>query len=198
MDQPYNRILVFAGSARSKSLNKRLARFAAGRVEAIGGEATFIDLRDYPMPLYNGDLEQEQGVPDYVRHLKNLLAEHSGLIVVSPEYNGFITPLLKNTLDWLSRPDGDEDGLALFRNRVGCVLSASPGGFGGMRSLALARQLLTNLGVTVLPDQLAVPRAAQAFTDDGELADQGTRERLDQVCQRLVETLGRLNPPAAR
>lgn len=198
MDQACNRILVFAGSARSGSFNKRLARLAAGRVEAAGGQATFIDLRDYPIPLYDGDLEREQGIPAPARHLKDVLAEHSGLIVVSPEYNGFITPLLKNTLDWLSRPDGDQDGLALFRNRVGCVLSASPGGLGGMRSLALARQLLTNLGVTVLPDQLGVSRAAKAFTDDGELADPGARERLDQVCHRLVETLDRLNPPAGR
>lgn len=160
--------------------------------------ATFADLRDYPMPLYDGDLEREQGVPEHARRLKALLADHTGLVVVSPEYNGFITPLLKNTLDWLSRPDDDREGLALFRNRVACVLSASPGGFGGMRSLALARQLLTNLGVTVLPDQLAVPRAAQAFTDAGDLADQGTRERLDQICHRLVETLNRLNPRAGR
>ncbi|MDN3516378.1 NAD(P)H-dependent oxidoreductase [Aquisalimonas lutea] len=198
MDQSHNRILVFAGSARAESYNKRLARLAASRVDNAGGRATLVDLRDFPIPLYDGDLEHEQGIPDHARRLRAMLAEHSGLVVVSPEYNGFITPLLKNTLDWLSRPDGDEEGLALFRNRVACVLSASPGGFGGMRSLALARQLLTNLGVTVLPDQLAVPRAAQAFTDNGDLADQGAGKRLDQICHRLVETLERLNPRAER
>lgn len=194
MDQTDNRILVFAGSARAESFNKRLARLAASRVERVGGQATFVDLRDYPIPLYDGDLEREQGIPEHARRLKALLAEHAGLVVVSPEYNGFITPLLKNTLDWLSRPDGDEDGLALFRNRTACVLSASPGGFGGMRSLALARLLLTNLGVTVLPDQLAVPRAANAFTEAGDLADEKTLERLDGICGRLVETVDRLNP----
>ena len=194
MNQPVNRILVFAASARTQSFNKRLARLAAAAVERAGGSATFIDLREYPIPLYDGDLEREHGIPEQARRLKAMLAGHAGLIVVSPEYNGFITPLLKNTLDWLSRPDGDEDGLALFRDRVACVLSASPGGFGGMRSLALARQLLTNLGVTVLPDQLAVPRAAQAFTDKGDLADEKTAQRLDQICARLVDTLGRLNP----
>lgn len=197
MDKTPNRILVFAGSARTESFNKRLARLAAARIEHAGGRTTFVDLRDYPMPLYDGDLEREQGIPEHARRLRALLAEHTGLVVVSPEYNGFITPLLKNTLDWLSRPDGDEDGLALFRNRVGCVLSASPGGFGGMRSLALARQLLANLGVTVLPDQLAVPRAAKAFTDSGELADEGSRQRLDQIAYRLVDTLARLDPAAA-
>ncbi len=134
MNPTDNRVLVFAGSARAHSYNKHLARLAATRVEDAGGQATFVDLRDYPIPLYDGDLEQEQGIPEHARRLKELLATHAGLIVVSPEYNGFITPLLKNTLDWLSRPDGEENGLALFRNRVACVLSASPGGFGGMRS----------------------------------------------------------------
>lgn len=197
MTQPANRILVFAGSARTASYNKRLAQLAATRVDEAGGRATFADLRDYPMPLFDGDLEAEQGLPEHARRLRRLLAGHAGLVVVSPEYNGFITPLLKNTLDWLSRPDGDEEGLALFRDRVACVLSASPGGLGGMRSLALARQLLTNLGVTVLPDQLAVSRAGQAFSDDETLADPGSGERLDQICRRLVETLERLHPHPA-
>ncbi|MFV8834426.1 NAD(P)H-dependent oxidoreductase [Aquisalimonas sp.] len=189
-----SRILVFSGSARTESFNKRLARLAAESVEQQGGEATFVDLRDYPMPFYDGDLEQASGVPEHARRMKALLAEHQGLIVASPEYNGFITPLLKNTLDWLSRPDGEENGLALFQGRVACVVSASPGGFGGMRSLTLARQLLVNLGVTVLPDQLAVPRAHQAFDENGRFTDDGTRQRLDQLCARLVDTVGRLHP----
>ncbi|SEO90538.1 NADPH-dependent FMN reductase [Aquisalimonas asiatica] len=187
------RILVFSGSARADSFNKRLARMAAASVQQQGGEATFVDLRDYPMPLYDGDLEQASGVPEHARRMKALLAEHQGLIVASPEYNGFITPLLKNTLDWLSRPDGEESGLALFQGRVACVVSASPGGFGGMRSLALARQLLVNLGVTVLPDQLAVPRASQAFDETGGFVEDGNRQRLDQLCARLVETVDRLH-----
>ncbi len=198
MDPTNNRVLVFAGSARANSYNKQLARLAATRVEHAGGQATYVDLRDYPIPLYDGDLEEEHGIPEHARRLKELLSTHTGLIVVSPEYNGFITPLLKNTLDWLSRPDGEQNGLALFRNRVACVLSASPGGFGGMRSLGLARQLLTNLGVTVLPDQLAVPRAGDAFSDDGNLVDPASLRRLDQICRRLVDTLARLNPHAGR
>ncbi|MCC5859149.1 MAG: NAD(P)H-dependent oxidoreductase [Ectothiorhodospiraceae bacterium] len=196
MDPTNNRVLVFAGSARTNSYNKQLARLAATRVEHAGGRATFVDLRDYPIPLYDGDLEEEHGIPEHARRLKELLSTHTGLIVVSPEYNGFITPLLKNTLDWLSRPDGEQNGLALFRNRVACVLSASPGRLGGMRSLGLARQLLTNLGVTVLPDQLAVSGAGEAFSDDGNLADPASLRRLDQICHRLVDTLARLNPHA--
>lgn len=190
------RILVFAGSARENSFNKRLARLAAERVEHVGGQATFIDLRDYPLPLYDGDLESREGLPANVRSLQALLAKHQGLLLASPEYNGFITPLMKNTLDWISRPDGENSGLALFADRVAAVVSASPGALGGMRSLALLRQLLSNLGVTVLPNPLAIPRAAQAFSEAGELADEGQRERLDAVCKRLVSTLAKLHAEA--
>lgn len=182
-------ILVFAGSARKDSLNKKLARVAAASARQAGAEVTLVDMRDYPIPLYDGDLEAEQGIPENARALRKLMASHRGLIIVSPEYNGFITPLMKNTLDWISRRDGDEDGLALYRNKIGLVLSASPGGFGGMRSLILIRQLLSNLGVTVLPDQLAVPRAQQAFDDAGELIDAAQRATLDKMTRRLVDML---------
>ncbi|MCE8025663.1 NADPH-dependent FMN reductase [Billgrantia aerodenitrificans] len=186
------RILVFAGSAREHSFNKRLARLAAERVKHVGGLATFIDLRDYPMPLYDGDLESREGLPANARSLQALLAEHQGLLLASPEYNGFITPLMKNTLDWMSRSDGENSGLALFAERVAAVVSASPGAFGGMRSLALLRQLLGNLGVTVLPNPLAIPRAGQAFSEAGELVDESQRQRLDALCRRLVTTLAKL------
>ncbi|MBA2777738.1 NADPH-dependent FMN reductase [Billgrantia kenyensis] len=187
------RILVFAGSAREQSYNKRLARLAAERVEQAGGLATFIDLRDYPLPLYDGDLENHEGLPANARSLQALLAEHQGLLLASPEYNGFITPLMKNTLDWMSRSDGKQSGLALFADRVAAVVSTSPGAFGGMRSLALLRQLLGNLGVTVLPNPLAIPRAAQAFSEAGELEDESQRDRLDALCRRLVTILAKLH-----
>lgn len=182
-------ILVFAGSARRESLNKKLARTAADSARATGAEVTLLDLRDYPIPLYDGDLEAESGVPDNARALRRLMATHHGLIVVSPEYNGFITPLLKNTLDWISRPDGAEDGLTLYRDKVALVLSASPGALGGLRSLQLIRQLLGNLGVTVLPDQLAVGRAQQAFNPDGTLTDAAQMAKLNAMTARLHDTL---------
>ena len=183
------KVLAFAGSARRDSLNKQLARAAADRAQHAGLDVTWIDLRDYPMPLYDGDLEAEQGIPENARKLRALLDEHQGLIVVSPEYNSFITPLMKNTLDWISRRDGGIDGLASFRNKVALVMSASPGGFGGMRSLALIRQLLSHLGVTVLPDQLALPRAHEAFDDKGALKDEQMQKRLDGMVQRLAMVL---------
>ncbi|QFU02413.1 FMN-dependent NADPH-azoreductase [Halomonas sp. THAF5a] len=190
--QPHPRILVFAGSTRAGSCNKRLARQAAESIERAGGRPTFIDLRDHPMPLYDGDLEAEQGLPENALVLRRGLAEHDGLLIASPEYNGFPTPLLKNTVDWLSRPHQGESGLALFADKLAAVVSASPGALGGLRSLTLTRQLLTNIGVTVLPDQLAVARAAEAFDDRGRLVDDGQQQRLDALCQRLVDTLHRL------
>ena len=187
------RILVFAGSARRASFNKRLARLAARHLEAAGAEATFLDLRDYPAPLYDGDLEAESGLPESIRALRKLFASHTGLVVVSPEYNGFITPLLKNTLDWISRQDGDESGLALYQGKLALVMSASPGALGGMRSLQLIRQLLGNLGVTVLPEQISVARAMNVFDDDGGLTDAPLMKRLDTACHRLINDLRKLH-----
>lgn len=183
------KVLAFAGSARRDSLNKKLSRVAAERAKQAGLDVSWIDLRDYPLPLYDGDLEAEQGIPDNARKLRALLDQHQGLIVVSPEYNSFITPLMKNTLDWISRRDGDIDGLASFRNKVALVMSASPGGFGGMRSLALIRQLLSHLGVTVLPEQLALPKAHEAFDENGALKDEQMQKRLDGMVQRLAQVM---------
>lgn len=183
------KVLAFAGSARRDSLNKKLSRVAAERAKQAGLDVSWIDLRDYPLPLYDGDLEAEQGIPDNARKLRALLDQHQGLIVVSPEYNSFITPLMKNTLDWISRRDGDIDGLASFRNKVALVMSASPGGFGGMRSLALIRQLLSHLGVTVLPEQLALPKAHEAFDEKGALKDEQMQKRLDGMVQRLAQVM---------
>lgn len=191
--QPHPRILVFAGSSRAGSYNKALARLAAERIERLGGRPTLIDLRDHPMPLYDGDLEAGQGLPENALVLRRGLADHEGLLIATPEYNGFITPLLKNTVDWLTRPHEGESGLTLFQGKLAAVVSASPGGLGGIRSLALARQLLANIGVTVLPDQLAVARAAEAFDEDGRLRDETQMEKLDAICRRLVDSLHRLH-----
>ncbi|MAY70707.1 NADPH-dependent FMN reductase [Halomonas litopenaei] len=185
------RILVFAGSAREDSFNKRLARLMAQRIDELGGQATFVDLRDFPMPIYDGDLEAGEGLPEHASRLKRMFMEHQGLAIASPEYNGFITPLLKNTIDWVSRPDGDLGALEPYQHKVAAIVGASPGGLGGLRALPLLRQLLSNIGVTVLPDQLAVGGAGSAFHEDGSLADEGKAKALDNICQRLVTTLAR-------
>lgn len=185
-------ILVFAGSARTGSLNKKLAAAGAASAGIAGANVTLIDMRDYPIPLYNGDMEAASGIPENARALRRLMASHQGLIIASPEYNGFMTPLIKNAVDWISRPDGDESGLALYAGKVALLLAASPGGFGGVRGLIAMRQLLSNLGVTVLPDQLVVPRAGEAFDAQGVLTDPRQQETLDKMTQRLVKTLNAL------
>ncbi len=179
----------FAGSARRDSYNKKLARLGAELARADGADATFIDLADYEMPIYNGDLEAKQGPPDNARKLKALMEHHNGIMIACPEYNGTITALLKNTLDWVSRVR-DEDGVArAFKGRAFLLASASPGGMGGLRGLTTARHVLElGLGALVLPDQFAVPRAATAFADDGSLKDAEAQERLRSAIGKLAHT----------
>ncbi|QNI04468.1 NAD(P)H-dependent oxidoreductase [Halomonas sp. SH5A2] len=184
------KVLVFAGSAREGSLNKQLAQLAAKRIEALGGQATFIDLKDYPCPLFDQDIEA-QGMPDNVLKLRAILAEHQAVFIASPEYNGFITPLLKNTLDWLSRPYEDTPGLGLFAGKWAALVAASPGGLGGIRAMPLAQQLLANLSLTVLPQPLSLPGAGSAFDEAGALKDDATGQKLDALCQRLVDSLAK-------
>jgi len=186
------RILAFAGSARRDSLNKKLARAAHAGAKAAGAEATFVDLEDYPMPIYHGDLEVASGMPQKARELRALLLAHDGLLIASPENNSSISALLKNTIDWLSRDVGDgkgsNSGLAPWRGKVAGMLAASPGAFGGVRHLPHLRQVLAGLGVTVVGAQVAVPKAHEAFAADGSLAD----ERVARQVRSLAEAVAGL------
>ncbi len=185
---PAARLLFFAGSARTGSYNKKLARLGAMIAEANGIPATFADLGDYPMPIYNGDLELAEGPPDNARKLKAVMQAHSGIFIASPEYNASITPLLKNCLDWVShtREEG-EAPLQVYKTRVFALGSASPGGMGGLRSLITVRQVLElGLGALVLPDQFAVPRANEAFGDDGHLKNKEAQETFKALIQKLA------------
>ena len=141
------KILAFAGSARSESLNKRLVRVAAEAAKAAGADVTLVDLDDYPMPVYHGDLEAREGVPPSARALKTLFREHHGLLIASPENNASIPAMLKNSLDWVSRPDGGQNGLVPYQGKVAALLSASPGALGGLRGLVQLRAVLQALGV---------------------------------------------------
>lgn len=189
------RLLVFAGSARRESLNKKLARAAAAAIDRAGGSATFVDLEDYPMPLYHGDLEAAQGMPEAGLKLRALMLAHHGLAIASPENNASISALTKNTLDWLSRGIGDgkggNSGLAPYAGKTAALLSASPGAFGGMRALPHLRQILGTLNVTVLSEQLAVGRAHEAFEADGSLKAPHAAA-LDNLMARLVDVTCRL------
>jgi NAD(P)H-dependent FMN reductase len=182
------RLLFFAGSARAGSYNKKVARLGAMIAEANGIPSTFLDLGDYPMPLYNADLEAAEGQPENANKLTAVMRAHSGICIVSPEYNASITPLLKNTLDWVShvRTDGEPPG-QVYKTRVFALASASNGGMGGLRSLITVRQVLElGLGALVLPDQFAVPRAKDAFGEDGHLVNKESQENFKTLIQKLA------------
>ncbi|MEQ1730855.1 MAG: NAD(P)H-dependent oxidoreductase [Vicinamibacterales bacterium] len=182
------RILFIAGSTRKGSLNERLAHLGADIARANGIAATLADLGQYPLPIYDGDIEAASGPPDNARKLKTLLGEHQGVFIAAPEYNASITPLLKNTLDWISRVRVENEApLHVFRSRVFALGAASPGGFGGMRGLMALRQTLElGLGCLVLPEQIVVPRAADAFDDHGHLEDKGVMEAYKALLQKLA------------
>lgn len=179
------RILMFAGSARRDSINKKLAASAASKATALGAEVELLDLADYPMPLYDGDLEAE-AFPENVRTVRDKMIAADGFFIASPEYNGSLTPLLKNTIDWVSRPqEGVAEGLIAYQGKVAALAATSPGGLGGMRGLVHVRAILSGLGVHVVPGDLAVGGGFQAFREDGGLVDDGMDLRL----QDLVDTL---------
>lgn len=192
------RLLFLSGSAREGSFNKKLAKFGAQLAHEAGVAATFADLGDYPMPVYDGDLEARDGVPDNARKLLALMQAHDGIFIASPEYNASISPLLKNSLDWVSRIK-DDAGVSgqVYRSRVFALGAASPGGFGGMRGLMHVRQVLElGLGALVLPEQIVVPRASNAFDASGHLADKATVAQFTAIVQRLA-TAARLMTGAA-
>jgi NAD(P)H-dependent FMN reductase len=180
------RLLAISGSARKNSLNTRLMRAAVRAAATAGATVTVVDMAERPLPLYDGDLEESAGIPSAAMDLKALFATHDGWLVVSPEYNGFFSPLIKNTIDWLSRPV--EGQASPFAGKVAAVLGASPGALGGIRMLPHLRLLLSNLGVTVVPAQLALAKAHEAFNDAGDLADAGMQAALNSVVGSLLTT----------
>jgi chromate reductase len=182
------RILAFSGSARRESWNRKLLATVVAAVRAASGEVTLIDLNDFPMPLYHGDLEDNDGMPENAKKLVELITQHHGLLIASPEYNSMMTPLLKNTIDWCTR--GDENPLG---GKVAAVVSASPGMLGGVRSMTLVRQLLTHLGCYVIPDQCILPHADKAFDADGQLTVARSLEAARNVGSSLVDTTRKIH-----
>ena len=190
---PAPKILAFAGSARRDSLNKKLVRVAANAARAAGAEVTLIDLDDYPMPIYHGDLEEKEGLPENCRRLKQLFAQHDALLLASPENNASVSALMKNTLDWISRQDGEQSGLVPYKGKVAALLAASPGGFGGMRGLIHLRHILQNFNVLVLSEQFVLPRAHEAFAPDGAIKDAKQHASITTLAHRLVSVTERMS-----
>ncbi|MCH8824872.1 MAG: NAD(P)H-dependent oxidoreductase [Planctomycetes bacterium] len=187
------RILAFAGSLRKNSFNKRLVRVAGDGASKAGADVTVIDLAMYPLPVFDEDFEKAEGLPDNAIKLKAILKQHDGFLIACPEYNSSITAALKNAIDWASRPVPDEQPLECFKGKVAAIMSASPGGLGGLRGLVHVRAILSNIGVLVLPDQRAISQAHEAFNDDGTLKDPKQQDAIEQIGAKLCQTVASLN-----
>jgi chromate reductase, NAD(P)H dehydrogenase (quinone) len=183
------KILVFAASLRKGSLNRRLADTAAPLFQAEGAEVTKIDLHDYAMPVYDGDIEADQGLPQAAQDLHELFRAHDGIFIASPEYNASHTPLMANVLAWVSRVVEHGGMAAAFGKPVFALGSVSPGAYGGYRGLMALRQSLElQLQARVLPAMVAVGNAKEAFTEEGELVDKRSLQALNRVVPLLVST----------
>lgn len=186
------KILAFAGSLREASYNKKLVHIAAAGARAAGAEVTLVDLRDYPAPIYDGDLESRVGLPETVIRFKELMLTHQGLLISAPEYNSSITAVLKNTIDWASRPGEGETPLKCFDGKVAALMSASPGALGGLRGLTHVRAILGSIRVLVLPDQVAVSSAHEAFQENGSLKDGRRQASVEELGAKVAMTLAKL------
>jgi chromate reductase, NAD(P)H dehydrogenase (quinone) len=180
------KLLAISGSGRQDSLNARLLACAVHSARTLGAEVCELDLRALALPIYDGDLEDHSGLPAGCLVLKQALNEHHALLVASPEYNGFFSPLLKNAIDWASRPQAGKP--SPFTGKVAALLAASPGGLGGIRGLPAIRLLLSNLGVLVVPGQMSLPNAGEAFATPGSLANASQQQMLEKVVSDLLKT----------
>ena len=189
---PAPKILVMSGSLRIGSHNTRLAALAAKELTIADGEVTRISLEDYSLPLFDADLTATSAMPQAAVRLKAMIMAHHGVFIASPEYSASVTPLLKNAIDWVSRVrEGSEPNYAAFKKRVFAVGSATNSGSGGVRSLMALRQILElGCGALVIPEQVSVPRAEQAFDDMDNLKDQTAAAALKAMARRLVELAG--------
>ena len=186
------KILAFSGSARKDSYNQKLVKIAAAGAQKAGAEVNVISLADFDMPIFNQDLELAEGMPKQARAFKELLIEHDGFLISSPEYNSAFSPLLKNAIDWASRREGDESPLLAYHGKIATIMSASPGTLGGLRGLVFLRMLLSNIGVNVLPNQEAVAQAAKVFHSDGNLIDEQLQTAIVRLGGELATVLTKL------
>jgi NAD(P)H-dependent FMN reductase len=195
---PAPKILVIPGSLRTGSYNVRLAALATKELALAEADVTRISLADYPLPLYDADLEAKSGPPHSAVQLKRMIAAHQGIFIATPENNASVPALVKNAIDWISRVrERGEAPLAVFKHRVFALGAASPGPFGGMRSLLAIRQILEiGCGALVIPEQVTVARADQAFDDMDNLKDEQLAAALKTVVRRLIDMASQIGEPA--
>ncbi len=182
------KILVIPGSLRTGSHNARLAALAVKELALAGAEVTRISLEDYPLPLFDVDLAASSGMPQAALRLKQMIMAHQGVFITSPEYSASVTPLLKNAIDWVSRVrEGAEPTYAAFKGRVFAIGSATASSSGGVRSMMALRQILElGCGALVIPEQISVPCAEQAFDESDNLKDENLAAALKALARRLV------------
>jgi len=182
------KILIIPGSTRAGSHNAKLAAAAAYQLVQAGADVTRVSLTDFPLPIYDADLEAESGVPRPALNLKRMIGAHHGVLLVTPEYNGSVPPLLSNALGWMSRvQDADESRGAVFRNRPFALASASENRLGGSRALSALRLMLTACGATVIPNQLALSFADQAYDEMDRLRLPADIAALDALARQLID-----------
>ncbi len=186
------KILAFAGSTREASYNKKLVGIAVAGARAAGADVTLIDLRNFPMPLFDGDLETSAGTPEPAQRFKALMIASDGFLISAPEYNSSITGVLKNAIDWASREAPGEAPLIAFAGKVAALMAASPGALGGLRGLVHVRAILGNIKVLILPEQVALMRAADAFDASGALKDAKQQAAVAALGAKLVAMIVKL------
>jgi NAD(P)H-dependent FMN reductase len=186
------KVLAFAGSLRKGSFNKRLLKNAVRGAEKAGAEVTVVDLKDYPLPLYDGDLEKTDGIPENAKKLKEIMKSCHAFMIASPEYNSGISGALKNVIDWTSRPEPDEPAFVCFDSKPVLMLSASTGALGGLRGLFHLRWVLSNIRMIVLPQQVTLREARSAFDENGDLKDSEKKSQVESAAKLLVTMAGQL------
>lgn len=190
---PALKILVIPGSLRSGSLNARLAAVVAYELVQLGAEVSRISLADFPLPIYDGDLQTKSGVPKHAVNLKRMMSAHHGVLVVTPEYNSSVPPLVKNTIDWVSRvQDAQEARGEVFCGRAFAIAAASESRLGGTRSLAALRLILTACQATVIPNQLALSFAGSAYDDMERLKHPADIEAMGAMARQLIDVSQRM------
>jgi NAD(P)H-dependent FMN reductase len=186
------RILAFSGSGRKDSIHKKLLKNAVKGALDAGADVTVLDLKDYPIPIYDGDLEESDGIPEKAREIRTLFKSHDGVLLACPEYNSSITPLLKNIIDWVSRPENGESGLVHYSGKTAALLAASGGNLAGLRGLFTVRQILSVLGMHVIPNQFGLSGANTAFDEHGIIIDENQRKLAESIGAALTESTAKL------
>lgn len=188
------KILAFAGSLREHSYSKRILKTAIEGAKRAGAEVTYVDLKDYPLPLYNADLQDTQGFPPMAAAFQNLLLEHDGLMIASPEYNGSLPGALKNVIDWTSRANGNLKTIECYKGKFAAIMTASPGSFGGIRCLAHLRDVLTIMLVNTLPSEIAVGKVGAMFDGNStEMTSDTVRGILEDLGASLADMLRKMH-----